>query len=89
MHTQLHTQLHTLDTIKSITECFMKVANKKGEGKNLDFVKKLGCLERLAEREGFEPPVTGTPQRFSRPPLSTTQPSLYFKKTLNFYRKYL
>lgn len=30
----------------------------------------------MAEREGFEPPVTVRLQRFSRPPLSTTQPSL-------------
>ncbi len=30
----------------------------------------------LAEREGFEPPEPARTQRFSRPPLSTTQPSL-------------
>ena len=30
----------------------------------------------LAEREGFEPPVEFPPQWFSRPPPSTTRPSL-------------
>ena len=32
--------------------------------------------DRLAERVGFEPTVTRRPQRFSRPPLSTTQAPL-------------
>ena len=31
---------------------------------------------KLAESEGFEPPEGITPQRFSRPPLSTAQPAL-------------
>ena len=30
----------------------------------------------MAEREGFEPPERANAQRFSRPPLSTTQPPL-------------
>ena len=30
----------------------------------------------VAEREGFEPPERANAQRFSRPPLSTTQPPL-------------
>ena len=33
----------------------------------------------MAEREGFEPPEV-LPQRFSRPPLSTTQPSLEWRR---------
>ncbi len=37
------------------------------------------CLFGLAEREGFEPPEAVTPQRFSRPPQSTTLPSLRCK----------
>ncbi len=32
--------------------------------------------ESMAEREGFEPPERVNAQRFSRPPLSTTQPPL-------------
>ena len=32
--------------------------------------------DRVAEGEGFEPPVGRAPQRFSRPPLSTAQPTL-------------
>ena len=31
---------------------------------------------KFAEKEGFEPPVPVTVQRFSRPPHSTTLPSL-------------
>lgn len=31
----------------------------------------------LSEREGFEPPESARTQRFSRPPLSTAQPSLH------------
>jgi hypothetical protein len=31
----------------------------------------------IAERGGFEPPFRIIGKRFSRPPLSTTQPSLY------------
>ena len=30
----------------------------------------------MAEGEGFEPPERANAQRFSRPPLSTTQPPL-------------
>src|SRR5688572_8417426 len=38
---------------------------------------KLGEAERsLAEGEGFEPPIPFRVQRFSRPPPSTTRPSL-------------
>ena len=39
----------------------------------------LGHLSdiRLAEREGFEPPVSAKIQRFSRPPLSTAQAPLH------------
>jgi hypothetical protein len=32
-----------------------------------------------AEGEGFEPPETVKPQRFSRPPHSTTLPALHLK----------
>ena len=49
---------------------------------------------KLAEREGFEPPDPLQNQRFSRPPLSTTQPPLpkridYYtlKKKLNDWRR--
>jgi hypothetical protein len=45
----------------------------------------------IAEREGFEPPETLLPQRFSRPPLSTTQPSLseknYTVRTATFKKR--
>ena len=34
-----------------------------------------------AEKEGFEPPEALTPQRFSRPPQSTTLPFLRCKST--------
>jgi hypothetical protein len=34
------------------------------------------AFAQLAEREGFEPPEPVRAQRFSRPPLSTAQPSL-------------
>lgn len=51
------------------------------------------------EAEGFEPPVPSQVQRFSRPPLSTTQPhlqakllrisatkrNLFFDKSVTFY----
>ena len=42
----------------------------------------------MAEREGFEPPDGLTRQRFSRPPLSTTQPPLRTKPFLvkNLYQ---
>ncbi len=40
-------------------------------------------VKNSAEREGFEPPVTLPPQRFSRPPLSTAQPSLCKNLTVN------
>jgi hypothetical protein len=43
--------------------CQPKLAHKSGE-------------RRLAEREGFEPPVPFRVQRFSRPPPSTTRPPL-------------
>ncbi len=38
----------------------------------------LQCLSPSAEREGFEPPVRSPGQRFSRPPHSTTLPSLRY-----------
>jgi hypothetical protein len=40
-----------------------------------------GLFFVAAEREGFEPPGAVTPQRFSRPPQSTTLPSLRGKST--------
>ena len=45
-----------------------------------DALEALACSQlgggKLAEGEGFEPPVEFPPQWFSRPPPSTTRPSL-------------
>ena len=41
---------------------------------------------RLAEREGFEPPEGINPQRFSRPPHSTTLPPLQVANYIRFFR---
>ncbi len=38
--------------------------------------KEGGFTKFMAEGEGFEPPERANAQRFSRPPLSTTQPPL-------------
>ena len=38
---------------------------------------RFGFYFVLAESEGFEPPVTLLPRRFSRPLLSATQPALH------------
>ena len=38
----------------------------------------------VAEGEGFEPPETLQPQWFSRPPQSTTLPSLHLGSTRHF-----
>jgi hypothetical protein len=38
----------------------------------------LCSSDRMAEGEGFEPPVRFPVQRFSRPPVSTTHTSLRF-----------
>src|SRR5919112_948101 len=40
---------------------------------------------KMAEREGFEPPVGLPPQRFSKPPLSTTQPSLHGRRFFSIH----
>jgi hypothetical protein len=42
-----------------------------------------GLKTLLAESEGFEPPVQQAVQRFSRPPLSTTQPTLQRQVSAN------
>ena len=42
-------------------------------------------LSVYAEREGFEPPVRANGQRFSRPPQSTTLPSLRERQKYNFF----
>src|SRR5690606_16580062 len=45
--------------------------------------------KEMAEREGFEPSVPVYPvQRFSKPSLSTTQPSLQKKKPINWRGKW-
>ena len=43
----------------------------------------------LAERQGFEPWEGGTPQRFSRPPLSTAQPPLRAQKLQRPFTNFL
>ena len=40
------------------------------------YYKSVCYVHRMAEREGFEPPVRANGQRFSRPPHSTTLPPL-------------
>ena len=42
------------------------------------YINKIMCLRNMmAEREGFEPSVDLRPQRFSRPPRSTTPAPLH------------
>ena len=53
-----------------LNENYCRVKKKSKSTKDFDF---------FAERQGFEPWEGFHPQRFSRPPPSTTQPSLRIK----------
>ncbi len=51
-------------------------SNLRPSAPKADTLTGLRYAPSIAEKEGFEPPVPVTVQRFSRPPHSTTLPSL-------------